>query len=97
MTELTLETLRSELDPLNTKIDAMADDIKAMRAQLTIIGKAIEVLQRDNRMAKAAVNDFARTNVTTGEIEAVHDDLQRVIARQDNLETRLLVLEERKP
>jgi hypothetical protein len=32
------------------------------------------------RTVEAAVNDLARTNVTSGEVEALHEDLQRVIA-----------------
>ena len=40
---------------------------------------------------------FARTNPTTGEIEALHTDVNRVLERQNELEIRLIVLEEAKP
>jgi hypothetical protein len=93
LTELTLETLRSELA---TALQPIASELAFIRARLMIMGGAIDVLQRDVRMVKAAVNDLAKTNITSGEVEALHDDLQRVIAKQDNLEARLLVLEERK-
>ena len=94
MTELTLETLRSELA---IALEPVRSELAFIRARLTLVGGAIDVLQRDVRMVKAAVNDIAKTNVTSGEIEALHEDLQRVIAKQDNLEARLLVLEERTP
>jgi hypothetical protein len=81
------EILRSELKPV-------LSELAFIRARLVIIGGAIDVLQLDVRMVKSAVNDLAKTNITAGEVEALHEDLQRVIAKQDDLETRLLVLEE---
>jgi hypothetical protein len=93
MTELTLEILRGELV---TALEPIRSELTFIRARLVIMGGAIDVLQRDVRMVKSAVNDLAKTNITAGEVEALHEDLQRVIARQDDFETRLLVLEERR-
>jgi hypothetical protein len=45
------------------------------------------------RALKAAFNDFALTNVTTGEIEALHADVNRVQAENAELERRIVTLE----
>jgi hypothetical protein len=46
-------------------------------------------------MARAAVNDLAKENVTPGEMEAVHDDLTRLRREVDELTVRLEAVEER--
>ena len=107
MTELTLETLRGELASLEGRLRsdlATRKDLDTFSSGLSLIGtnvhqmrEDIREMRQDIRMLRAAVNDMARINITGGEVEALHDDLQRVIAKQDNLEARLLVLEERTP
>jgi ubiquinone biosynthesis protein UbiJ len=70
--------------------------MKPMAAKLDglpTINRALTVVQQELRALKAAFNDFARTNVTTGEIEALHEDVNRVMAQQTELETRLATLE----
>jgi hypothetical protein len=44
-------------------------------------------------MLRAAFNDFARTNVTAGEIEALHADVNRVQAENAELAARLATVE----
>jgi hypothetical protein len=44
-------------------------------------------------MTRAAINDIARVNITAGEVEAMHTDIDRTMARQDAIETRLATLE----
>ena len=82
MTELTLELLREELAPIRAHLDG-----------LPIINRALTVLQQDLRGLRAAFNDFARTNVTVGEIEALHTDVNRVQAENAELAARLATLE----
>lgn len=82
MTELTLETLRAELAPLHARVDG-----------LPLLGSAIAALQRDVRMLRAAINDMARVNITAGEVEALHDDINSIQERQTSIETRLATLE----
>jgi hypothetical protein len=59
MTELTLEILRGELAPVRS-------ELTFIRAQLVIMRGAIDMLQRDVRVVKAAVNDLAKTNRERG-------------------------------
>ena len=103
MTDLTLETLRSELAPLRGQLDDLRSDLASldakvapMRAQLDglpLINRSLTVLQQETRALRAAFNDFARTNVTAGEIEALHVDVNRVQAENAELQTRLATIE----
>jgi len=51
------------------------------------------LLQQDVRSLRAAFNDFARTNVTAGEVEAFHADVNRVQAENAELQGRLATVE----
>jgi prefoldin subunit 5 len=78
------------------RLDRIEPQLKPMAAKLDglpTITRALTVVQQELRALKAAFNDFARTNVTTGEIEALHEDINRVMAQQTELETRLATLE----
>ncbi|HEY1862334.1 MAG TPA: hypothetical protein VGG77_01330 [Roseiarcus sp.] len=66
MTDLTLENLRSELAPIGAQLD-----------ELAVINRALTVLQQDMRSLRAAFTDFARTNITVGEVEAPDTDVNR--------------------
>lgn len=103
MTELTLETLRSELAPiraqfagLETRLAALDAKVAPLRAQLDglpLISRSLTVLQQETRALRAAFNDFARTNVTAGEIDALHADVNRVQAENAELQARLATVE----
>jgi hypothetical protein len=82
MTDLTLEHLRGELAPIRAQLDG-----------LPVINRALTVLQQDMRSLRAAFNDFARTNVTAGEVEALHADVNRVQAENAELLARLATVE----
>src|SRR5271165_4926186 len=103
MTDLTLETLRTELAPIGTllagldaKVSGLEASVAPMRAQLDglpLINRSLTVLHQETRALRAAFNDFARTNVTAGEIEALHADVNRVQAENAELQTRLATVE----
>lgn len=89
MTDLTLEALRTELAPMRAEIAA----IRVRTDALPTINRALVVLQQDTRAIRAAFNDFALTNPTKGEIEALHEDVNRVQAENMELATRLATVE----
>jgi prefoldin subunit 5 len=86
--ELT-ETLRRELAPMRSELAT----IRARVDGLPLIGSAIETLRHDVRTLRAAINDMARINITAGEVEALHADIDRLQTKQLELETRLTTLE----
>jgi prefoldin subunit 5 len=88
--------LRAELAPIRAQLDGLRAQLAPMRAQLDglpLISRALVVLQQDSRALRAAFNDFARTNVTAGEIEALYADVNRVQAENAELATRLATVE----
>jgi hypothetical protein len=77
-------------------MDGLASEISSVRIRvdgLPLLGVAVETLRHDVRMTRAAINDMSRVNITAGEVEAMHTDIDRTMARQDAIETRLATLE----
>jgi uncharacterized membrane protein len=46
-------------------------------------------------MLTAAVNDLARVNITAGEVEALHNELEQITAKQNEMAAQLLQTRER--
>jgi Tfp pilus assembly protein PilO len=100
MADVTLETLGHQLELMRAELRGELASVRAelapMRAQLDglpLISRALVALQQDTRSIKAAFNDFALTNPTKGEIEALHADVNRVQAENAEMGTRLATLE----
>jgi hypothetical protein len=97
MPDLTIEIVREELAQAESRLlRAIRQELAPMRAQLDglpVINRALATLQSDTRAIRAAFNDFALTNVTKGEIEALHFDLNRVQAENAELQRRVATLE----
>jgi hypothetical protein len=90
--DLTLEALRAELAPIRAELAQLAP----MRAQLDglpLISRKLAVVHQEVRAIRAAFNDFALTNPTKGEIEALHYDVNQVQAENMELATRLATVE----
>ncbi len=91
-----LDGLDAKLAGLDAKLAGLDAKVSPMRAQLDglpLINRSLTVLQQETRALRAAFNDFARTNVTAGEIEALHTDVNRVQAENAELQTRLATVE----
>jgi ubiquinone biosynthesis protein UbiJ len=90
MTDDDLRTiLQAELAPVREQLKII--EIKV--SGIPLIAESTHDLRRDLRMVKAAINDMARVNITAGEVAAMHDDIDRVQTRQDQIETRLATVE----
>jgi hypothetical protein len=68
--------------------------LQAGQSRLEARVEALMAMQEDIRMIRAAVNDIAAVNVTSGEIGAIHHDLNRLQQRIIELDGRLHRLEE---
>ena len=77
-----LAAVRAEIAPLRAHLDG-----------LPFITRSVTVLQQDTRALKAAFNDFALTNPTKGEIEALHTDVNRVQAETRSSRPNLATVE----
>ncbi len=91
-----LDGLDAKVSPMRAQLAGLDAKVSPMRAQLDglpLINRSLTVLQQETRALRAAFNDFARTNVTAGEIEALHADVNRVQAENAELQTRLATIE----
>lgn len=80
------------LEGIRTELKAIRGDMASMRAHLDgmpLLHRNLTNAHQDIRMLRAAFNDFALTNVTKGEIEALHDDVNRVQAESATLAARM--------
>jgi chromosome segregation ATPase len=92
-----IDGLASEMANVRIRVDGLASEIANVRIRvdgLPLLGVAVETLRRDVRMTRAAINDMARINITAGEVESLHTDIDRTIARLDAIEARLATLEQ---
>jgi ribosomal protein L16/L10AE len=67
------------------------NDLAPLARQITT---SFAELRQDNRMLRAAVNDFACNRVTRGEIEALRHDVNRAMERHLELVARVDALEQ---
>jgi hypothetical protein len=99
-----IEALRTELlntlAPMQARLDRMQDTLAPMQAQLDgmpLLHRNLTTTQSEVRMLTAAFNDFAKTNVTKGEIDALHADVNRVEAENATLAVRMETAEAADP
>jgi hypothetical protein len=64
-------------------------DVATIKSELGLHGRLIDVLVRDGRMIRAALNDLGKTRVSAGEAEAMHTDINDLIVRVTKIEERL--------
>jgi DNA repair ATPase RecN len=102
MTDLTLETISTLLDTKFAPLYAEIETIKIQISGLPLVAQSLHEIREDSRqirqelrMLRAAINDMARINITGGEVEAIHTDLQRIDFDLLDLKTRIANLEEK--
>ena len=87
MTEL--EILRQiQADMAETR-----SELATLNRQVSGQGRLLNILQQDTREIRSAINDMARTEVTAGEVETLHHDVNRVQQGLADLEARVEVIE----
>jgi prefoldin subunit 5 len=94
------DDMRQELVGVRQEVAGVRQELALIRPRIDgvpLIGAAIETLRHDVRTLRAAINDMARVNITAGEVEALHADIDRMQTRQMELEARIAALEGREP
>jgi len=84
------------LTGMEGRLTAIESTLAPMRAQLDglpLINRAVTTTQQELRALRAAFNDFALTNPTVGEIQALHHDVNRVQAENSELAHKVATLE----
>jgi hypothetical protein len=77
---LTLEMLRAELAPIVDRLAAIEPQV----AGIALIHRAIESLRHETRQVRVAVNDIAAVQMTAGEAEALHGDVNKTMTNKTN-------------
>jgi hypothetical protein len=85
---------------MRAEFTGIRGELAAVRAHiddLPLTRAAIESLRSDVRTLRAAVSGMARINITAGEVEALHADIDRMQTKQTELESRIIALERNAP
>ena len=91
-----LAPIHAGQDALRARVDKIAAALDAMRPNvdgIPFLQRTLSTVQQEQRMMKAAINEIARTQFTSGEVDALHADVNAVQARDMELQTRLVTLE----
>jgi uncharacterized protein YoxC len=89
--DLLNEILRS-LQTLHGEMAGLRHQMAGFAVAQRLFGDGINALQQDVRMIRAALNDIAKTNVTAGEVEAIHTDINRLNSRYLELATDVEII-----
>ena len=76
-------------------IAGMKADMASVKTDVRVHSRTLDILLQEGRLLRAAVNDFAKDNVTPGEVEAIHHDLNRLRHEMSELTVRVEMIEER--
>jgi phage shock protein A len=90
-----LTLVKADLTLVKADLATVKTDVAALQRQGASHTRTLDVLQQDVRMIRAAVNDIARTDVTSGEVEALHHDLNRLQRDVADLAARVDLIEGR--
>jgi hypothetical protein len=71
-------------------------DMMTVMTELRVHSETFDVLLQEGRMLRGAVNEPARRNVTRGEVDAIHQDLNRLRNEISALMVRVDMIEERR-
>ena len=98
-----LDALGGEVAGTRTRLDALGGAVAGLRADLAairpnvegipLLQRAISTIHQEQRMMKIAINEMARAQFTSAEVEALHSDVNSVQATHLELETRIVTLE----
>jgi ubiquinone biosynthesis protein UbiJ len=91
MADAVLEILRV----IQGDIAGLKADLGGVKTEVRVHSRTLDILLQEGRLLRAAVNDFAKENVTPGEVEAIHHDLNRLRHEVSELTVRVEMIEER--
>ncbi len=72
-------------------------DLAALNRKVSTQGRDLSDVKQDVRMIRAAIHDMGETRVMEGEVTVLHEDVNRVQQRLQDLELRVEELEDRRP
>lgn len=85
-----LRAIQESIVALGYVVEALDNKFEALDNKVT---RQHAVLTQDVRMIRTAIHDMGKTRVTEGEIVALHEDVNRVQQRLEDLAMRVEILE----
>jgi ubiquinone biosynthesis protein UbiJ len=83
------------LAAIQGEIAGLKADMMAIVTELRIHSETFDVLLQEGRMLRGAVGDPSRRNVSRSEVEAIHQDLNRLRNDLSSLTVRVDMIQER--
>jgi hypothetical protein len=83
------------LTAIQSEIAGLRANMIAVITELRVHSETFDVLLQDGRMLRGAVNDPGRRTVSRGEVEVIHQDLNRMRNDMSALTVRVEMIEER--
>ena len=90
-----LKVIQGDIAGLKTDMSSVKADLGGVKTEVRVHSRTLDILLQESRLLRAAVNDFAKENVTPGEVEAIHHDLNRLRHEVSELTVRVEMIEER--
>lgn len=91
--EVRVAQVQEEMAGLKEKFDRQPD-LRLLGHQMQALIEKVSALEEKNVRALAAINDFARENVTPGEVEALHSELKEIRELEFRHDVRLRRIED---
>src|SRR6266481_3165188 len=90
-----VSAVKTDLAGVKTDLAGVKTDLAGVKTEVRVHSRTLDILLQEGRLLRAAVNDFAKENVTPGEVEAIHHDLNRLPQEVSALTVRVEMIEER--
>lgn len=90
-----LMVIQGDIAGVKGDVASLKADMTSVKSELRVHSRTLDVLLQEGRLLRAAVNDIAKENVTPGEVEAIHHDLNRLRHEMSALTVRVDMIEER--
>ena len=91
MADEVLEILKA----IQGDIAGLKDDMLAVKTELRVHTETFDVLLQEGRTLRGTISDAGRRGISRGEVEAIHDDLNRLRHEMSALTVRIDMIEER--
>jgi hypothetical protein len=95
-TEELRNIIREELVPVRAELASIRVELTSIRVHvdgIPLMARKLTVVDQSTRTLRSAFNNFALTNPTSGEIKALHEDVNAVQAENMELATKIATLE----
>jgi hypothetical protein len=80
---------------IHADLSMIKSDLGTVKLDVSSHSSLLNILLQDTREIRSAINDIERTRVSTGEIEALHHDVNRVQRGLAELGARVDAIERR--